>query len=198
MALWVFFNDPAGEQVLTEKWIQRFPEEPGDLGSEGWTLTKTDTNVLLLATAEEDVSSPLPIPVGTWVHFAATREAGKITLFMNGAPVAEGFSLLNLDSTSSLKFGHRGDPVDTPGSEDDRGCYLNGKIDEVQLFIGRVLTQAQIKAISEAGGAGLCKSPPILYLPLIFKGINRVSLGARLTAGIILGFPVTQFSPGKQ
>jgi hypothetical protein len=77
---------------------------------------------------------------------------------MNGMPVAEGEPpLLNLDSTSSLKFGHRGNPEDTPGSEDEGGFYLNGRIDEVQLFVGRALSPEQIKAIYEAGSAGVCK-----------------------------------------
>jgi hypothetical protein len=184
VALWSFFNDTAGEQVLVEKWIQRFPEEAGDLGSEGWTLTKLEGNVLLLATADvsgagEDVSTsaPLLIPAGTWAHFAATRESGKVTLFMNGLPVAEGSSLLNFDSTSSLKFGHRGNPIDTPGSGDDRGFFVNGRIDEVQISAGKALSQDQIKAIFEAGSTGVCKKPPVLYLPIAFKGINRVCPG---------------------
>ena len=184
VALWAYFNDTSGEQVLAEKWIQRFPDEPGKPGSEGWTLTKLDTNVLLLATAdvsgaEEDVSTsdPLLIPAATWVHFAATRESGKVTLFMNGLPVAEGSSLPNLDSSSSLKFGHRGNPADTPGSESDQEFYLNGLIDEVQIFVGRALPRTEIRAIFEAGSAGLCKKPPVLYLPIAFKGINRVCPG---------------------
>jgi hypothetical protein len=39
---------------------------------------------------------------------------------------------ISLDSDSSLKFGHRGNPADTPGSEDERGFYL-GEPSRVQL-----------------------------------------------------------------
>jgi hypothetical protein len=144
---------------LVEKWVQRF-----DAASVGWTLTKLDGNFLLLAMqdgsgTENDVASgELSIPTGTWVHFAAERQGDVITLYMNGAPVAQGTSSLNLDSGSSLKFGHRGSSSDTPGSEDTRGFFLNGRIDEVELFVGRALSGAEIQAIYNAGSAGKCKS----------------------------------------
>jgi hypothetical protein len=149
VSLWVYFNDTSEEQVLIEKWIQNMngPEE----NSVGWTLTKLDSNVLRLAlddySGEIDVDSDvLSIPIETWTHFAATRKSGIITLYMNGTPVATGDAPLNLDSNSSLKFGHRGSPDDTPGSLDDRGFYLNGRIDEVELFVGRALPPELIRA----------------------------------------------------
>jgi hypothetical protein len=165
--LWVFFNDTAGEQVLVEKWIQTF----SCVGSEGWSLTKLEGNILHMALtsgvvlpsgdclAELVFSEVLTIPLGTWHHFAARRQSGEITLFMDGAPVASGAFLGNLDTTSSLKFGHRGSPSDTPGSEDERGFFLNGRIDEVELFVGRALSDAEIQAIFNAGSAGKCKEP---------------------------------------
>jgi hypothetical protein len=157
--LWAFFNDTAGEQVLAEKWIQRFPCTP----CEGWTFTKLEGNILHMALFSGDgsgelvFSEVLTIPLGTWHHFAARRQSGAITLFMNGAPVASGAFSGNLDSTSSLKFGHRGSPSDTPGSEDERGFFLNGRIDEVELFVGRTLSDTEIQAIFAAGSAGKCK-----------------------------------------
>jgi hypothetical protein len=59
---------------------------------------------------------------------------------MNGERVASGQFSGNLDSSSSLKFGHRGNPSDTPGSEDDREFFLDGRIDEIELFVGRALS----------------------------------------------------------
>jgi hypothetical protein len=164
VALWVFFNDTGGEQVLAEKYIQRF-----ETLSEGWTLTKLEDNRLLFGTASAtedwagtDTPDPLPIAALTWNHFAATRDAGQLTIFMNGVPVASTVaSSVNVDSNSSLKFGHRGnmfDPEeDTPGSNNDQVFFLNGRIDEAQIFVGRALPPAEIRAIFEAGRAGMCK-----------------------------------------
>lgn len=162
--LWVLFKDTAGEQVLVEKWIQRFPESGESPGSEGWTLTKLEDNVLLLAMAdgsgvEEGVASDvLSIATNTWYHFAATRAGSHITLFVNGLAVAEGESSLNLDSGSSLKFGHRGNFSDTPGSESDQNFYLNGRIDEVEVFTGLALSHDEIRDIYDASTSGKCKA----------------------------------------
>jgi hypothetical protein len=159
--LWVIFKDTNGEQVLIEKWIQRGSDTSNP--SKGWTLTKLESNILRLAMssgigADTNVDSDvLAIPSRTWIHFAATRRNGEVTLFMNGRPIAAGSSPLDLDSDSSLKFGHRGNPSDTPGSEDESGFYLNGRIDEVELYIGRALPDSQIQAIFRAGSAGKCK-----------------------------------------
>jgi hypothetical protein len=116
--LWAYFNTTADEQILAEKYIQRFSTP-----SEGWTLTKLASQELLLAMASADgsdwgvASPPLAIPTDRWVHFAATRRAGKITLFMNGGTSRQASLSSNLDSGSSLKFGHRGNPTDTPGCD---------------------------------------------------------------------------------
>jgi len=158
--LWVNFNTTAGEQVLVEKWIQQLDS---DL-SEGWTFTKLEGNILHMALFSGDglgelvFSEALTIPERTWHHFAARRRSGEITLFMNGAPVASGAFSGNLDSTSSLKFGHRGSPSDTPGSDDEREFFLNGRIDEVELFVGRALSDTEIQAIFDASSTGKCKA----------------------------------------
>lgn len=157
--LWVNFNDTSGEQVLVEKWIQ------GDESVDGWTLTKLENQVLRLALDRGDAqetdldSEELSILPGIWYHFAATRQGSMVALFMNGIPVAQNLDMgaSNLNSPSSLKFGHRGNPEDTPGSTDERGLYLNGRIDEVELFVGTALSEDQILAIYQAGSAGKCK-----------------------------------------
>jgi hypothetical protein len=167
VALWAFFNDTTGEQVLVEKFIQAWELVP----SEGWTLTKLEDNSLGFGTFSEEtgasVDTPYPLPIApfTWYHFAATRqfdpntETTTLTTYMNGVlvAIAEDAPVVNADSASSLKFGHRGNPSDTPGSQDDRGFYLNGGIDEAQIFVGRALAGDQVRAIFEAGRAGMCK-----------------------------------------
>ena len=149
--LWVFFNDTAGEQVLVEKYVEQFGPT-----TTGWTFTKHDDNRLTFSSAD---SGPLSLPTNTWIHFAARRSGDVATIFMNGTLVATGSPVDrdNGDSNSSLKFGHRGSPDDTPGSTDDRGFFLNGRIDEVELFVGGALSDAEIQAIFNAGSAGKCK-----------------------------------------
>jgi len=160
--LWAFFSDPGtGEQILLEKYVQRFDDRP----SEGWTFAKGAGNEVFFGLGRGDVSQgsssgPLLIPAGTWTHFAATRRAGVISLFVNGERVAsQAFAEGNIDAdtTSSIKFGHRGSPSDTPGSEDDRGFYLTGGIDEVEIFVGRALKGAEILTVYNAGHRGKCK-----------------------------------------
>ncbi|MGD8465051.1 MAG: LamG domain-containing protein [Anaerolineae bacterium] len=162
VSLWVYFNDTSEEQVLIEKWIQNM--DGPDNNSIGWTLTKLDNNVLRLAlddySGEIDIDSGVvSIPTHTWLHFAATRKSGIITLYMNGTQIASGVVPLdfNLDSESSLKFGHRGNIWDTPRSTSFQEFYLNGRIDEVQLFVGTALNRGFIQAIYRIGSAGLCK-----------------------------------------
>ena len=53
--------------------------------------------------------------------------------------------------------GHRGNFNDTPGSESDQEFYLNGLVDEVQVFVGRALPRGLIRAIHKAGNSGECK-----------------------------------------
>ena len=119
--------------------------------------------MLLLAMSDRDFDGmgcrvlrpwPSPLAPGCTSH---ARADGVVTLFMNGVPVAQDRALVNLDSASSLKLGHRGGPADTPGSEDDRGFFLKGRIDEVELFVGKALPAPMIRKIAEAGPAGKCK-----------------------------------------
>jgi parallel beta-helix repeat protein len=158
--LWVRFNDLTGEQVLAEKWIQRF-EEP----SEGWTFTKLEDNALVFATSSADGADdgfgtdPLELPTFQWLHLAVVRSSIEYSIYMNGELIAsaEAAIIADVSSTATLKFGHRGDPTDTPGSEDESGFYLNGMIDEVEVF-DRALSPDEIRAIWEAGSAGKCKA----------------------------------------
>jgi hypothetical protein len=168
--LWVNFNDTSGEQVLVEKWIQ------GEGYVDGWTFTKLENQALRLALDSGDGTeasldtAELALLPGIWYHFAATRQGSVVTLFMNGQVVAQNseMDVPNLNSPSSLKFGHRGNPEDTPGSIDERGFYLNGRIDEVELFVGSALSDEQVMALYTAGSDGKCKEdvqpPPTLDL----------------------------------
>jgi hypothetical protein len=193
--LWVKFNDSTGEQVLVEKWVQHFDDPPT---STGWTFTKLADNSIGLFTADglgKDNgarSTPLTIPPNTWVHLAARRSGSTIEVLMNGVVVASNTDppeVVDLDTAASLKFGHRGSPDDTPGSLDLRGFFLNGRIDEVELFVGRALSDAEIQDIVMAGSAGKCIYnfqgffPPVDNLPTL----NRVNAGRAIPVKFSLG-----------
>ena len=159
--LWVRFNDTSGEQVLVEKWVQRF-----DGSSVGWTLTKLADNRIGFYTesprgAGGTQSGIDASPAQTWLNVAARRRGPTFELLVNGVLIASNdgdpAETINLDSTASLKFGHRGGPDDTPGSQDQRGFFLNGQIDEVELFVGRALSDDEVARIYLAGAAGACR-----------------------------------------
>ena len=183
--LWVNFNTTAGEQVLVEKYVENFSETPP-----GWFLTKLDGDSLRFGTGPASEghgvdSPPLSLPVNTWIHFAARRKDGVASIFMNGMEVASAPFVDDADSTSSLKFGHRGSPSDTPGSDDERGFFLNGRIDEVELLVGRALSDAEIQTIFNAGSAGKCKDRAVIEVSIdIRPGSSQNSINPR-SHGII-------------
>ncbi len=158
--LWVRFNDLSGEQILVEKWVQKF-----DAPSFGWTITKLDDDHIGFAmeSAEQGGSvdtDPLDLATGVWYQFAFVRTSGESLIYMNGELIASNQvaeTPIDVDSAATLKFGHRGNPLDTPGSEDERNFYLNGGIDEVEIF-DAALTASDIQAIWAAGSSGKCLS----------------------------------------
>jgi hypothetical protein len=167
--LWVYFNTTEGEQLLVEKYVQATLDPTTDVF--GWSLTKLSDNRLHLVVGNTSggftilESDVLTLLTNAWMHVAARRSGSVFTIFLNGTAVASGTSTNNVDSNSSLKFGHRGNPEDTPGSVDTRGFFLNGRIDEVELFVGRALSDAEIQAIFDAGSAGKCKGPVVCVQP---------------------------------
>jgi Concanavalin A-like lectin/glucanases superfamily len=157
VSLWVNFDTTDGEQILIEKWVQASFEPEGVIG---WTLTKLGDDHIGFATVDgfSVDSPPLNLPPGTWIHLVARRDRDRFELLMNGEVVASrtvpsGMSL-DLDSPSSLKFGHRGSPDDTPGSISHQGFFLNGRIDEVKLFVGRALSNREINVMLEKEASG--------------------------------------------
>jgi hypothetical protein len=162
IALWVNFDSTEGEQILVEKWVQH------SLDPEivwGWTFTKFPDNFVSLGVAErmeptytEADSRLLDIPLRTWIHFAARRRGDTVEILMNGDVVASKTTpiegTLDADTRSSIKFGHRGGPDDTSGSIDKRGFFLDGRIDEVKLVVGRALSNGEIRAIVETESSG--------------------------------------------
>jgi DNA-binding SARP family transcriptional activator len=164
IALWARFDSTEGEQVLAEKWVQRFGRS-----SSGWTFTKLDDNSLGFFSEapggppQSIASAPLDIPVDTWVHLAARRLQDRMEILVDGAVVAHHphDSVIDLASPASIKLGHRGGIDDTPGSEDTRGYYLDGALDEVLISTGRGFRLEDVSRLIDGAAAGrLC--PPTL------------------------------------
>ncbi|CAN5522130.1 hypothetical protein BH10ACI3_BH10ACI3_18250 [soil metagenome] len=151
---WVNFNSTANEQVLVEKFIETL-----NANSTGYSLTKLSDNRIrfVFTTGAFVESAPQTLNPTTWYHFAATRDAGgAVKIYLNSVQIAIGTNSSNVNSTSSLKLGHRGNPTDTPGSADTRGFYLNGRIDETSLY-NRALSADEITSIFNADLAGKYK-----------------------------------------
>jgi sialidase-1 len=151
VSLWVRFASTQGEQVLVEDWIQTYDRRT----MEGWTLTKLKSNVIGFgaATAGGVDTEPLDLPIDTWIHVAARRRAGSMSVFIDGELVANRRMTnpgQSADSDASLKFGHRGSRDDTPGSLDRRGFFLNGDLDEATIFVGHGLSDEAIRNIFES------------------------------------------------
>jgi len=159
---WVYFRSIEGESIMVEKWIQKGTGSP-DTRTIGWSYTKIgDAIRFTFSNTDYDEHpidvTPASIPTNAWIFVAVTRSNYTYTLYWNGESICEEMltQAYNLDSNSSLKFGHRGNPEDTPGSWDNRQFYLNGLIDEVGLY-NRALSAEEIKDIFLAGDAGICK-----------------------------------------
>lgn len=153
VALWVRFRDAAaGEQVLIEKWVQSADWS----GSSGWTLTKTDERTIRFAAASVGVPEvdldvvPKSIRNDCWYFVVVQRRKNEIRIHWNGVLLGSLYAVVNLNSDSSLKFGHRGTSEDTPGSIETRNVYLNGLIDEVRIY-SRALSGQEIWNLYKAG-----------------------------------------------
>jgi hypothetical protein len=171
---WVKFNSLDGEQVLIEKYIERFDWTL----SPGWGITKLDDNSFVffgkVCTFFPPVSPPNGLVPDTWYHVAATRTTTvtgtTARLYFDGQKIGSCTepTPFSVDSTASLKLGHRGSPTDTPGSLDDRNFFLNGLIDEVELY-NRALSTSDIQAVFNAGSLGKCKDTDIQEVTIDIK-----------------------------
>ena len=105
---------------------------------------------------------------GTWFHIAAVKSAAEIAIYVNGVNEASKPTTTFTDTHSSSLL---------IGANALEGAYLNGLIDEVEIF-NRALSASEIQAIVNAGSAGKCKAAPITLSAAKRKvgGINTVRL----------------------
>lgn len=152
---WVRFNTLEGEQVIAEKYVETF-----GVNRSGWTLTKIGSSLRWALREFANLDSGLASTAHSatnWTHLAIRRLGTLFSVFQNGALTVSSNVVCNLDSPSSLKFGHRGNPTDTPGSKDERQFWLDGAIDEPTIYVGRALTDLEIRAIYENRAKGKCR-----------------------------------------
>jgi hypothetical protein len=81
VSLWVRFTSTEGEQVLVEDWIETFDTR----GKKGWTLTKlkNDRIGFGLWAAGGVGTARLDLPIDTWIHVAARRRDGRVSIFVD-------------------------------------------------------------------------------------------------------------------
>src|SRR5262249_37373024 len=98
----------------------------------------------------------------TWYHGAITYDGATLNLYLNGVLEATKTTapINTVPETNGLTIGYR--PL--------QNIRWQGQLDEVEIF-NRALSQAEIQAIYNAGGAGKCKpcvEPPsgmVAWLP---------------------------------
>ena len=97
---------------------------------------------------EQELDGLAAVPLGTWVHLAATLDASTLTLYVNGVPVN------SVPRTVSLQVNSR--PIQLASVVGSGALnWFSGIVDEVEIH-SVAATIAQIQAIYEAGGAGKC------------------------------------------
>src|SRR5437899_5165224 len=90
-----------------------------------------------------------------WYHVAGVKTSGAISIYVNGTLEGTvGVGPIHDTNSANLRI----------GSNAIEGAYLNGLVDEVELF-NRALSATEIQAISNAGSAGKCKTPPTCVAP---------------------------------
>ena len=150
LSLWVNFGSLTGEQVLAEKYVETF----NSATATGFTFSKFANNSFHFgvsgggSTSSVD-SGVLSLQTNTWYQFAVTRQSDSVKLYWDGLQIASGTASQNVNSTSSFKLGHRGNPTDTSGSADTRGFFLNGRIDETQIY-NRALSAQEVNELFNA------------------------------------------------
>jgi len=173
VAFWVKFNTVNTEQVMVEKYVETLG---GSGEPSGWSMTKLSNNRFQFAGATSRVDFGYAV-AGTWTYLVVTRNNGNVRCYMNGVLVGQLAALADLDSTASLKLGHRGNPTDTPGSADPRQMYLNGALDEIAIY-DRALSAEEIETICKNDNHGeLPPATPSGFNRPPFNGIYRNGYG---------------------
>jgi len=86
---------------------------------------------------------------GVWYHVTVVKTGSTLSVYVNGVLEATtAFGAFTDTHTANLRI----------GSYAGEGAYLNGQVDEVELF-NRALSGAEIQALYNAGSGGKLKPP---------------------------------------
>ena len=130
VSLWVNFDSLDGEMVIIEKYIEKM-----SASSLGWTLTKLSNNIIRLCIPPTNYdATPPSIYINSWINIVITRMRNTLEIYWNNSVLLSANSTDIQPSNSTLKFGPRGNPSDTPGSHDEGGYFLDGRIDEIKIY----------------------------------------------------------------
>lgn len=139
------------QQVTMSAWIFVEALQPGYLGiiTQSAPNSAVETVGLFLKdgfpTITVDflgVSTPAPVPLGSWVHVAGVYADRSLEVYVNGQPVAQQptpFGIGSVDPEPILVGANRNKGV--------VGERFSGRIDEISVF-ARALSAAEIQALS--------------------------------------------------
>ncbi|MFZ0799485.1 MAG: LamG-like jellyroll fold domain-containing protein [Terriglobales bacterium] len=156
---WVYFNSVGG---LDQSIVDKMDDNLG-LNANGWRLIyqgasdlfwfclggREGSNGCVLGNSTT-VTSTNNVAAGNWYFVAGVKTSTQISIYVNG----------NLENTTQLGSFTDTNSTDllfgAKNSRDMEGAYLNGLVDEVELF-NRALAPSEISAIYNAGHSGKCK-----------------------------------------
>ena len=95
---------------------------------------------------------------GVWYHIAATRNGNTFTFYVNGSPIGATSYGGNMPAVSTY-------PLDLGSSGFSEGFLFTGSLDEICIYHGTALTDAQIAAQYAAGSSGKCRPPAFWLVP---------------------------------
>ena len=125
------------------------------LYSDGSPSVRGQLSFTIRANSRLDLRSGVLINDGELHHVVVTRESSVIRMYVDGAFVNSATSPAgSADNTDDLGIGARSDGL----------LSWSGLIDELAIY-HRVLSQAEIQSIYDAGSAGKVKTPPVTIAP---------------------------------
>ena len=179
--LWVNFNQVKGRDPFIghdedsgelNKWIFWFDDQGHD--KPPGPALRFHINSPTLPPLDPVFAPWMPNP-GQWYHVAVTRTVDAYALYIDGIQVATGTNPNTIpDPNVPLTIGEA------------EGFFFDGLIDEVEIF-NRALSDAEVRAIFEAGSAGKMKPEPAsIVLNPVADGLVRDTV-----SGIKDGVPDT-------